>query len=292
MKYNELYEKKKHGSEEFPIQYDYVDKNHHQYIMPLHWHKEFEIIHIISGKFKLFVSNIEYNMKQGDIAFVGCGLLHRGEPDNCIYEVSVFDINMLRRRQGDIITPLLTPIMSGDSFVTTLSPLGEDERLHAAVISFFNAMHYKEGYYELAVYGLLFNIFSVLYSHEKINSVQNPQKGRHKTEAITSLIDWIEQHYTEHITLNRLACICGMNKKYLCHLFREFTERTPIEYINSIRIESACHEMTVNHRTVTEAAMESGFNDPSYFARTFKKHKGMTPKKYMKEQIKNQRNNL
>ena len=51
MKIYDYYENKKHGTDEFPLQYYYVDKNNFQYIMPLHWHNEFEIIHILSGKF-------------------------------------------------------------------------------------------------------------------------------------------------------------------------------------------------------------------------------------------------
>ena len=45
MKYTEYREAKKHGRDGFPLQYYYIDKKHPQYVMPLHWHREIEIIH-------------------------------------------------------------------------------------------------------------------------------------------------------------------------------------------------------------------------------------------------------
>ena len=279
MKYNELNEKKQHGSPDFPIQYYRVDRTHPQYIMALHWHKEFEILHIISGEFKLYIKNIEYTLSAGDMAFIGCGLLHRGEPDNCVYECVVFDPNMLRRRSGDKISPMILPIISGNYSVNALLQK-DDTLLYSTIISLFNAMRDKKQFYEFSVYGLLFRMFEILYSEDLIESIPHNKRSGHQTEIMANLIDYIETHYTEHISLKQLSSLSGMNEKYLCRLFREFTNHTPIDYINSLRIEGACHEITVNRKTVTEAAFDSGFNDLSYFCRTFKKHKGTTPKQF------------
>ena len=57
---------------------------------------------------------------------------------------------------------------------------------------------------------------------------------------------------------------------------------TPIEYINNLRIENACHLMIHSNLSVTESALESGFNDLSYFTRLFKRYKGVTPSVYKK----------
>ena len=286
MKYNELNEKKQHGSPNFPIQYYRVNRTHPQYIMALHWHKEFEILRIVSGDFKLYINNIEYNLTAGDVAFIGCGLLHRGEPKTCEYECAVFDINMLRRRSADKISPLILPIISGNSLVNTLLQK-DDSLLYSTVSSLFFALQNEAPFFEFSVYGILFNLFHTLYSNGLIEKAAPNKRSGHQTEIIANLIDYIETHYCEHISLKQLSTLSGLNEKYLCKLFKEFTDHTPIDYINSLRIEGACHEITANRKSITEAAFDSGFNDLSYFCRTFKKHKGVTPKKYLAENAVN-----
>lgn len=279
MKYTELIEKIKHGSDDFPLQYYYQYDGVWQYVMPLHWHREFEILHIVSGEFKLYLSNVEYILKPGDIAFIGCGILHRGEPIDCVYQCTVFDLNMLRRRSNDRLSPQLLSVISGDTQVECFLNDKESE-LYKTVIRLFDNLREHKEFFEFAVFGELFNMFSLLFKSGRAKKAEKSKRTAHKADTMATIVSWIEEHYAEHISLKQLAAICGMNEKYLCHLIKEYTDSTPIEYINKLRIESACHEMTVNHKTVTEAAYESGFNDLSYFSRTFKRLKGVTPKQY------------
>ena len=59
-------------------------------------------------------------------------------------------------------------------------------------------------------------------------------------------------------------------------------QRSPVDYLNMYRIDSACRMLRVSGCSVTEAGFSCGFNDLSYFVKTFKKYKGVTPKQYRK----------
>ena len=59
------------------------------------------------------------------------------------------------------------------------------------------------------------------------------------------------------------------------------THRTPIDYLNYYRIEQACFKLATSNDSIAEIGMSCGFNDESYFIKTFKKYKGVTPKKYL-----------
>ena len=96
------------------------------------------------------------------------------------------------------------------------------------------------------------------------------------------MLDKIEADFDEDITLTELAELAGLNEKYLCRIFKDYTEKTIIEYIHEIRIENACYEMSVTGNNITRAAFDSGFNDLSYFSKTFKKLKGISPTEYKK----------
>lgn len=99
------------------------------------------------------------------------------------------------------------------------------------------------------------------------------------------VLSYIEDHYTEHITLEDLAKIAGMNPKYFCRFFREMSFRTPIDYVNYYRIERACEQLSTTNTTIIEVALNCGYNDISYFIKTFRKYKGITPKQYLKSEF-------
>ena len=104
-------------------------------------------------------------------------------------------------------------------------------------------------------------------------------------EHLKRVLAVIEEHYSECITLDDLARSAGMNSKYFCRYFREMTHRTPIDYVNYYRIEQACFKLATSNLPIAEIGMSCGFNDESYFIKTFKKYKGVTPKKYLSEPL-------
>ena len=85
-----------------------------------------------------------------------------------------------------------------------------------------------------------------------------------------------------NISLDDLSRIAGMNPKYFCRYFRSLTGRTPIDYLNYYRIECASEMLSTKDITIREVAISCGFNDESYFIKTFNKYKGITPKQFMK----------
>ena len=60
------------------------------------------------------------------------------------------------------------------------------------------------------------------------------------------------------------------------------THQTPMDYLNRQRIAKACIQLDTTDDSITDVAYSNGFNDLSYFIRTFKKYKGTTPGKYKK----------
>ena len=92
----------------------------------------------------------------------------------------------------------------------------------------------------------------------------------------------MEASYASTITLQEIADSVQMTPKYFCKFFREMTRSSPIEYLNSYRIERACYLLLTTNQSITEVAYNTGFNDLSYFIKLFKRYKGITPKQYIK----------
>ncbi len=277
MKYNDLYESKKHGTYGFPIEYYHVTELHPQYEMPLHRHKEFEIIRVLNGSLKLFLNGIEYSLTMCDIAFVNCSVLHRAEPDSCVYECLVADLNMLKKISDDISTMIL-PIINEKAYVNVI--LKQDSSLlYSTAVSLFSKMRDENECYKLEVVSIYLKLFAELYKAEFVSTEKFRLPKTH-TEAITAVLDYIEENLCEHLNLSLLSQKAGFNEKYFCRVFKASTGRTPIEYINELRINNACRLLTHENKTVTEAGLLSGFSDMSYFSKVFKAQKHCTPREW------------
>ena len=92
----------------------------------------------------------------------------------------------------------------------------------------------------------------------------------------------IRERYSEQLSVDEIAASTGFSTKYFCAFFKRMTEKTPIEYLNIYRIEKAARRLLATDDSVTDIAYSTGFNDLSYFIKTFKALKGVTPNSYRK----------
>ena len=81
------------------------------------------------------------------------------------------------------------------------------------------------------------------------------------------------------------AILCGiatMSEGHFCRTFKEYTLKTPVEYINSLRVARAMELLNSTDMKIVDVAMETGFNNQSYFIGVFSKFVGTTPAKFRK----------
>lgn len=99
------------------------------------------------------------------------------------------------------------------------------------------------------------------------------QKLRQATE-------YIQAHLDEDISLSEIASELGMSQYYFCHLFKRSTGISPHQYLIQQRVERAKDLLKRSQLTITAIALECGFSNQSHFAKYFRKHTGMNPKKF------------
>lgn len=90
---------------------------------------------------------------------------------------------------------------------------------------------------------------------------------------------YIAEYFFSKITLDDLANVAHLNKRYLCALFREQTGLSPIQYLIEYRISRACNLFTHDY-TLTEIAYMCGFNTLADFSRCFMRHVHTSPSEY------------
>lgn len=287
MKYFDYKENKQHGTFDFPIEFYPVSYNHPRYSMPYHWHTECEIIRILKGEFILFVDKEKIIAKKNDIIFIHGGIFHGGLPNNCIYECIVFDMNLLLKG-NNACTKQIYDIVHHNKMIVPKFPSNIND-LNNCCNLLFKSMRLKNIGYEFIVQGSLYYLIGTILEHKLyVNQDRYTKKTKERFLQLKSVMNLIENEYQSPLTLEDLSKASGMSPKYFCKFFYEMINKTPIEYLNYYRIEIACEKLIATELSVTEIALNCGFNDVSYFIKTFKKYKGTTPKKY----LKTSRNNL
>lgn len=111
-----------------------------------------------------------------------------------------------------------------------------------------------------------------------------------KPSTIEQIIQYLNAHLAEKITLDGLAAVTFMSKSYMVRQFKLETGKTIIAYLNELRIEKAKMLLATTTKTVTEVAYSVGFDSPKYFYRTFKTIAGMTPATFSRRDIDSKRN--
>jgi two-component system response regulator YesN len=94
-------------------------------------------------------------------------------------------------------------------------------------------------------------------------------------------VDFIRKNYEDDLTLQKVADAIYVSAFYLSHLFRNEMNTTFSDYVCHLRINKAKDYLKNNKfMRIQEIAEKTGFNDPNYFAKSFKKLVGVTPKEY------------
>lgn len=278
MQYYNYSENKQRGTFDFPFEFYHVDSSHPRYEMAYHWHVEYEIIRILTGTLHVTMDEKEFTATPGDIVFVNSGILHSGIPSDCVYQCIVFDMNAFLKNNPRCST-YIKQIIDHSAFVYHhFTP--KNQQIHQIVWDIFNAMESQKTGYELIVFGELYHFFGVVFS-EKLYFSDSPQNRRdyRKIMQLKKVLDYMEANYSSPVTLEQLSASVNMSPKYFCRFFYQMTHRTPIDYLNYQRIEHASYQLATTDTSVTEVAYNCGFNDLSYFIKTYKKYKGITPGK-------------
>ncbi|MDP4134220.1 MAG: AraC family transcriptional regulator [Bacillota bacterium] len=277
MRLKESYEQKNRGNAGFPVEFYHINLNHPRYQMPMHWHMDYEIMMIEKGRFNLRLNDRLFTVKGGDIIYVPGGILHAGEPENCIYHCVVFDAEELFR--GNSLAKAVVSSIPGEALFIRQ----EDTKLYNIARNIFEAGKAEKQGYELVVIGLLYQLFGFLSIGGTFKGAVTPHSSAsRKIRTIKAALMTIEQSYQGEMSLDMLSSSCEMSPKYFCRVFKELTGRTPVDYLNGYRVEVACELLQSGKESVTEIALSCGFNDLSYFIKTFKKYKGVSPKQYAK----------
>lgn len=103
---------------------------------------------------------------------------------------------------------------------------------------------------------------------------------QHDDEIIADIQQWIADHYSIANPVSRMASRSGLAERTFKRRFARCTGYTPLDYVQSLRIEEAKHMLEATDRAIDDIALDVGYEDPNSFRRLFKRTTSITPSHY------------
>ena len=256
-----------------------------QCVAQSHWHEEIEILcPACDGIAELDAAPLRFS--ENDFLFVNREQLHKIDAlSNGTLFVMVFDTEFLDFKHRDIFqSEVLDGIKHGKlRFPAHLTPS------HPAYAPIAGYLYGILELHAAAAFGMETGIKSLLYallSHCYANGLfltPEPQAGvrRSIVDRVKSAAAFMEKNYADAITVDTLAQYVDLNKFYLIKIFKQITGNTPMVHLRNLRIERSV-DLLAEGRSVTDAALMSGFNNISYYIKSFRDVKGVPPKQFVK----------
>jgi transcriptional regulator GlxA family with amidase domain len=110
--------------------------------------------------------------------------------------------------------------------------------------------------------------------------LKNSPQNYHDDENIIEIQEWMHNCYNDEITLDILAKKFDISVRSLNRRFKHATGKSPMQYLQQIRMENACELLKTSNLSISEVAYDVGYPDNSYFSSQFRKAMSVTPKEY------------
>lgn len=249
---------------------------------PAHWHQALEIIMPVESTYGVECSGELYQVETGNIILIPPGEIHTltAPPEGKRF-IFIMDISLISKLQGFVgIKALLTKplIINKETF-----PLIYDD-IYQILLQMRNEYFRNGEYTELAIQALLLNLFIKLGENHNNADALFPNvrvnKQKEYVQRFNQILEYIDEHYMEDITLEDTAKTAGFSKYHFSRLFKQYTEFTFCDYLCFRRVKAAAEQLAEPDYSITDIAMNSGFPSISTFNRLFKQQMGCTPREY------------
>ena len=240
-----------------------------------HSHSACELVYLTKGQESAIINEKRYEVSAGEVVIINSKMLHQEwanatqirEAIICTFDS--FQIENLP--QNCLIDEEICPVIH----------LSQNKEQIDHCFHFLLEESRKEGPYNYYLISLIMQQILVLLFR---NIKSEKKKEKDFLKECNIVISYIEEHYKEQITLDDLAKQVFISKGHLSHIFRAQMGEAPIQYLIRKRMEEAKKLLVKTDLTISEVALEVGYENPVYFSQIFNKETGVSPMKYRRNE--------
>lgn len=289
-----LREERMHGDYAFPFEFIPSSLSHfaNGYV-ECHWHPEVELIIVTKGSMSYFVNESVLELTEGTGIFINANSFHMTSPtqtSDCDYYTFIFhprllygyENSTLQKQYYEPITESLDfPVLFLNSKDPQQTPIVE-HAFKLADICYTNAD--ADDYYYLNIQLELLLIWQQLFGQfkqHKSSSAASPMAHKY-SERMKQILNYIHINYAKKITLGEISAAGNLCENECCRFFKRTLHQTPFEYLMHYRVQKSIPMLVHREQSITEIALNNGFNSSGYYSEVFKRQMGITPSQYQK----------
>lgn len=231
-----------------------------------HMHRQIEIFYVLDGAIEITVAGRKQLMKKGMVSIAFPNVVHETcTPDHSSAVMIIFDHTFLPDFSVELNThqpktPFLSSLPDPEHFSLMVHGLLESTQKNTDI-------RISKGY--------LYILTAMILSQVPLARQEDLYDSGGICQDISN---YLNQHFTEELSLSQLACALGYSKYHISHIFRDKFGCSYNDYLKRFRAEYAMGLLTHSELSVTEVCFASGFSSLRSFYRAFHEIYGASPR--------------
>ncbi len=245
-----------------------------------------EIVEIISGRVTVFIGTEQSEAEEGDFLYVPPTKVFRIEAGDGPASVRgiIFDTAILEANMQSYETKILYMFDIQSKNKLTVFKQGHPvyETLAIYMQESYDEYVLKDVCYNLPIRANIYLMMTALLRHYCSAKSEGDKIIYHNVIRLRPVIEYIEKNFSDKIYIDMLAEMTGVSADYFTKMFKDSIGKTPIDYINSLRINRAMSLLAETELPMAEISDTVGFCNANYFHKIFKQYRDVSPLAYRK----------
>ncbi len=259
---------------------EFEEKN---FSAPYHFHPEYELTFIKSGKGKRYVGTNMQNFHPGDFVLLGSNLPHcwknektkRSEKISSIvlqFHKECLGNDFFKKPELERVSQLLSKSKSGIYFTA-------DNKLYEQKMT--QLLQEPNHFRRMILVLELLDRLSLSKSYKTLHKQKTKTDlSDNEQQRINTVMAYIIDHFKTGVTLHKAAEVISMTPQSFCKYFKKNTRKTFMEAVTDYRVDYAAQQLVHTDGSISQIGFDSGFNDISNFHKTFKMRMEVSPLQY------------
>ncbi len=272
-----------HGTDAFPVASYHDDLS--KYDIAWHWHEEMEAIVLTQGSMVIAAGNRKYTLQEGEGFFINSGALHGAwslDTTGCQFHSLVFHPRLVGGSNDSVFFQnYVQPLMKNTALEgAVLSPrISWQADAIEAIENAWQACAREPIGYEFQVRTNLSQLLCQMQSTFPESGAPNKKQLR-AAERIKNMLRFIHENFARDLNTSDIAGSTGVSDSECLRCFHTIIGTTPIQYLRQYRIQRSAQMLMDTEWPISEIAIRCGFQDVSYFTKTFRELRGCAPSEY------------
>lgn len=261
----------------------------------LHWHKDIEILFVLKGRLCLYVNNTEYILEPGEILLINSNVSHLFQDigdDNLTFLLQ-FNPDLIKFNSKDgKPRGIHFNCNSKELDVTFDKALGHLRQMLA--VMGLETLSKRSGY-EYMIQAKIYEVIATLFrdfTYEILDNIEETEKINKSLDRAKKIIQYIDEHYCDELTVNDVAQAVYMSSSYFSHFFKDFFGVAFSRYLDTLRLNKSAYLLKSTNRSIMDIAINCGFNSDQSMYRLYQKRMKMTPTQYRKDYANDRQNEM